>query len=220
MVAVSCDFTQRPMTASPFSRGAFCHSTCEGTNTKFALSVHTVAQSRAHDGVQALHSRAACPDDDEETPDVACGKSQTCFQRLRAFVTAKHHDLGGRAFVPMPPSNLLRVTARRLPLRAARRTCARRMSSSPHQPSRHAQFYTEFAAGMIPVAILGSAVYLGLRTWQQHLAHERFLEEAQAHVQQLEAEVTELRQQLQTAAIEPVTGKDASSSKKSSWWPW
>ncbi|KAI0370255.1 hypothetical protein BV20DRAFT_1043978 [Pilatotrama ljubarskyi] len=120
----------------------------------------------------------------------------------------------------MLPPALLRDTARRLPLRAVQCTSARRMSSSPHQPSRHAQFYTEFAAGMIPVAILGSAVYLGLRTWQQYLAHERFLEEAQAHVQQLEAEVTELRQQLRTAAVEPAPGKDKSSSRKSSWWPW
>ncbi|KAH9853742.1 hypothetical protein C2E23DRAFT_884408 [Lenzites betulinus] len=91
------------------------------------------------------------------------------------------------------------------------------MSSS--SSARHAQFYSEFAAGMIPVALLGSAVYMGLRTWQQHLAHELFLEEAQAHVQQLEAEVTALREQMRTEtgvqdAVESV------GSKKSRWWLW
>ncbi|KAI0676888.1 hypothetical protein C8Q78DRAFT_987421 [Trametes maxima] len=108
---------------------------------------------------------------------------------------------------------LLRGAARRLPLHASRRTPARRASSSTREPSRHAQFYTEFAVGMIPVAILGSAVYLGLRTWQQYLAHERFLEEAQAHVQRLEAES-------QTPAREAVAGGGASNDKKSSWWHW
>ncbi|KAI0637830.1 hypothetical protein C8Q77DRAFT_1153538 [Trametes polyzona] len=96
------------------------------------------------------------------------------------------------------------------------------MSSSARQPpSRHAQFYTEFAAGMIPVALLGSAVYMGLRTWQQHLAHERFLEEAQAHVQELEAEVTALRQQLQSSTGEQGSAQSVGSTgKKSTWWPW
>ncbi|KAI0650041.1 hypothetical protein C8Q79DRAFT_901468 [Trametes meyenii] len=113
---------------------------------------------------------------------------------------------------------LLRVAARRLPLHASRRTSARRASSSTREPSRHAQFYTEFAVGMIPVAILGSAVYLGLRTWQQYLAHERLLEEAQARVQQLEAEVTALRSQ--TTAREAVTSGGASNDNKSGWWRW
>ncbi|OJT13539.1 hypothetical protein TRAPUB_9893 [Trametes pubescens] len=61
----------------------------------------------------------------------------------------------------------------------------------------------------------------GLRTWQQYLAHERFLEEAQAHVQELEAEVTALRQQLQTGAHDDTAQSVGSSSgRKSSWWPW
>ncbi len=60
----------------------------------------------------------------------------------------------------MFPPALLRVSARRLPLYAVQRAGARRANSSARTPSRHAQFYTEFAAGMIPVAILGSAVYM------------------------------------------------------------
>ncbi|KAI0771885.1 hypothetical protein BD413DRAFT_612737 [Trametes elegans] len=93
------------------------------------------------------------------------------------------------------------------------------MSSSTRQPSRHAQFYTEFAAGMIPVAILGSVVYMGLRTWQQYLAHERFLEEAQVHVQELEAEVAALRQQARTTP-DSVASNATSDDNKKGWWPW
>ncbi|KAJ8469285.1 hypothetical protein ONZ51_g9098 [Trametes cubensis] len=120
----------------------------------------------------------------------------------------------------MLPSAFLRVSSRRLPLHAVQRARARRMSSSPREPSRHAQFYTEFAAGMIPVAILGSAVYLGLRTWQQYLAHERFLEEAQTRVQELETEVTTLREQLQNGAQASLSSTGLSTEKKSGWWPW
>ncbi|CDO74038.1 hypothetical protein BN946_scf185043.g88 [Trametes cinnabarina] len=120
----------------------------------------------------------------------------------------------------MLPSALLRVSSRRLPRHAIHPVSTRRASSSAREPSRHAQFYTEFAAGMIPVAILGSAVYLGLRTWQQYLAHERFLEEAQAHVQQLEAEVSALREQLQAAGHETPAGDAPASVKKSTWRFW
>lgn len=78
---------------------------------------------------------------------------------------------------------------------------------------------------MVPVALLGSAVYIGLRTWQQHLAQERFLEEAYAHVRQLEAEVTTLRQQLQSEsppdAQSPAQNTLASEAKnRSGWLPW
>ena len=140
--------------------------------------------------------------------------------------------------MPMLSSAFLRVSSRRLPLHAVQRVRARRMSSSPREPSRHAQFYTEFAAGMIPVAILGSAVYLvrptrplcnqahaqchfqGLRTWQQYLAHERFLEEAQTRVQELETEVTALREQLQNGAQASPSNTGLPNEKKSGWWPW
>ncbi|KAI0721854.1 hypothetical protein C8T65DRAFT_629402 [Cerioporus squamosus] len=114
---------------------------------------------------------------------------------------------------------------RKLPLcTAPRRVRARPLSSqaSPPTPSRHAQFYTDYVAGMIPVALLGSAVYIGLRTWQTHLAQERFLEEARAHVQHLEAEVTALRQELQTSETAASSAQHTSNEtkKRSGWWPW
>jgi len=46
---------------------------------------------------------------------------------------------------------------------------------------------------MIPVALLGSAVYLGLQLIREDLAHQKYLDEARAHVKELEAEVAELR---------------------------
>ncbi|TFK93891.1 hypothetical protein K466DRAFT_477823 [Polyporus arcularius HHB13444] len=125
------------------------------------------------------------------------------------------------------------VPPRKLP--ASRRVRARPLSSqaAPPTPSRHAQFYTDYVAGMIPVALLGSAVYIvrrlpspslthGLRTWQQYLAQERFLEEAHAHVQQLEAEVIALREQQKTS--EPSSSASSTppseTKKRSGWWPW
>ncbi|RDX53160.1 hypothetical protein OH76DRAFT_1399784 [Lentinus brumalis] len=124
-------------------------------------------------------------------------------------------------------SSSTRLCFRALPPRklpASRRVRARSLSSqaAPPTPSRHAQFHTDYVAGMIPVALLGSAVYIGLRTWQQYLAQERFLEEAHAHVQQLEAEVIALREQQQTSEpSSPASSTLPSETKKrSGWWPW
>ncbi|KAI0723352.1 hypothetical protein C8Q76DRAFT_722556 [Earliella scabrosa] len=127
----------------------------------------------------------------------------------------------------------IRLPSRRSPLAQSRTRAPSRAhvharplsSSASSQPprSRHAQFYTDYAAGMIPVALLGSAVYIGLRTWQQHLAHERFLDEAQVRVQELEAEVTALRQQVQSGGGEGAsqnTNSPAEPKKRAGWWPW
>ncbi|KAM5535660.1 hypothetical protein V8D89_010647 [Ganoderma adspersum] len=116
-----------------------------------------------------------------------------------------------------------RVTRSHTSTRAQTR---RPLSSQPQppQPSPHARFYTDYAAGMIPVALLGSAVYIGLRTWQQHLAQERFLEEAYTHVRQLEAEVIALRQNLQSEtspdAQSPGQNMPNGEKKWSGWLPW
>jgi len=48
---------------------------------------------------------------------------------------------------------------------------------------------------MIPVAILGSTIYMGLKLWQDKLAHEKHMEEAQARVRELETEVEVLREE-------------------------
>lgn len=63
----------------------------------------------------------------------------------------------------------------------------------------------------------------GLRTWQQHLAQERFLEEAYTHVRQLEAEVIALRQDLQSEAppdAQSPAQNTPNGKKRSGWLPW
>jgi len=58
--------------------------------------------------------------------------------------------------------------------------------------SPHAQFYSDLVPGMIPIALLGSALYLGLQLLQSRLSHEKYLDEERARVEQLEAEVDAL----------------------------
>ncbi|KAH9978042.1 hypothetical protein BGW80DRAFT_1285522 [Lactifluus volemus] len=65
-------------------------------------------------------------------------------------------------------------------------------TNSSHRPSRHAQFYSNLVPAMIPVALLGSAVYMGLQLLQTHLLHEKYLDEARARVEQLERDIDTL----------------------------
>lgn len=86
---------------------------------------------------------------------------------------------------------------------------------------------------MIPVALLGSAVYLvcthfsllhlfdlrvfvqGLQLTQVYLSHEKYLEEARARVRQLEEEVQSLQQERTRRRNQ---GVPSASQTKSSWW--
>jgi len=68
---------------------------------------------------------------------------------------------------------------------------------------------------MVPVFLLGSAVYLGLSLAQGTLAHEKYLEEARAHVKELEAEVVTLRAQATSSA-----SRDQNITSKRSWLGW
>ncbi|KAG1820356.1 uncharacterized protein BJ212DRAFT_1203319, partial [Suillus subaureus] len=64
--------------------------------------------------------------------------------------------------------------------------------------SAHSEWYASMLPGMIPVALLGSAVYLvssGLQLLQSQLDHEKFLDEARDQVRQLEAEVDRLQEE-------------------------
>jgi len=45
---------------------------------------------------------------------------------------------------------------------------------------------------MIPVALLGSAVYMGLHLLQTNLSHEKYLDEARGRVRELEQEIDAL----------------------------
>ncbi|THH08549.1 hypothetical protein EW146_g8954 [Bondarzewia mesenterica] len=66
---------------------------------------------------------------------------------------------------------------------------AQRLQQAQDKPASHAQFYSELVPGMIPIALLGSAVYIGLQLLQSRLSHEKYLEEALARVNALEAQV-------------------------------
>jgi len=74
---------------------------------------------------------------------------------------------------------------------------------------------------MIPVALLGSAVYMGLQLLQTHLSHEKYLDEARAHIEELEREIDALLFERRNTSISPppATGtKD--STTNTSWSRW
>ncbi|KAH9943082.1 uncharacterized protein BXZ73DRAFT_74126 [Epithele typhae] len=132
-----------------------------------------------------------------------------------------------RASTPRSPLAHLRRPRGALPacpLSTGTQTSPGAGARPPPPPSPHARFYSEYAAGMVPVALLGSVVYIGLRTWQQHLAHERFLVEAEAHVRELEAEVVALRHERDVVEARAASGGrgvmegDRQAGRR--WWHW
>ncbi|KAK7049669.1 hypothetical protein VNI00_005700 [Paramarasmius palmivorus] len=90
-------------------------------------------------------------------------------------------------------------------------------SEKPRTASPHAQWYRDIVPAMIPIFLLGSAVYLGLQLWQTRLSHEKYIHQARERVEQLEAQVQALTQQ----GDQPVSDGNASESvKQGSWWNW
>jgi len=67
---------------------------------------------------------------------------------------------------------------------------------------------------MIPVALLGSAVYLALQLTRESLAHEKYLDQERARVAELEAEVAQLRAKKQNSVV-PLSDKSTGS-----WFRW
>ncbi|KAG2158836.1 uncharacterized protein EDB93DRAFT_425504 [Suillus bovinus] len=110
-----------------------------------------------------------------------------------------------------PLMRLVRTQSLRVPQR-----WARGYSSTTEPRSAHSQWYASMLPGMIPVALLGSAVYLGLQLLRSQLDHEKFLDEAREQVRQLEEEVDRLQQEraLQRPAV------SSSPNPASKWWPW
>ncbi|KAG1780169.1 hypothetical protein EV702DRAFT_964483 [Suillus placidus] len=89
-------------------------------------------------------------------------------------------------------------------------------SSTTEPRSAHSEWYASMLPGMIPVALLGSAVYLGLQLLQSQLDHEKFLDEARDQVRQLEEEVDRLQE---ARALQP-SAISSSLNPASKWWPW
>ncbi|KIM68733.1 hypothetical protein SCLCIDRAFT_104856 [Scleroderma citrinum Foug A] len=76
------------------------------------------------------------------------------------------------------------------------------------QRARHAQWYSSMLPGMVPIALLGSAVYMALHLTQSKLAHEKFVDEANARIRALEEEVDRLQKDRHAVP------------SRSSWWRW
>ncbi|KAG9317191.1 hypothetical protein JVU11DRAFT_1384 [Chiua virens] len=74
----------------------------------------------------------------------------------------------------------------------------RAFSSKPR--SAHADFYSSLLPAMIPIALLGSAMYMGLHLVQSRLAHEKFLDEANERIRALEQQVDSLQKPPSTIA--------------------
>ncbi|KAH8106225.1 hypothetical protein BXZ70DRAFT_1004497 [Cristinia sonorae] len=93
--------------------------------------------------------------------------------------------------------------------------------STRPSPSPHAHFYSDLVPGMVPVALLGSAIYLGLRLFQSSLSHEKYLDEARARIDELEAQIDAIRTQQAQATPEPVSGTTSPELPTSRrWWLW
>ncbi|KAH9179959.1 hypothetical protein EDB89DRAFT_1924148 [Lactarius sanguifluus] len=95
------------------------------------------------------------------------------------------------------------VTRRRSSQLSTRRFAHR--GGDGHGPSRHAQFYSDLVPAMVPVALLGSAVYMGLQLLQTYLTHEKYLDEARARVQELEREIDALVLERRNPTSTPAT---------------
>lgn len=77
------------------------------------------------------------------------------------------------------------------------------------QRARHAQWYSSVLPGMVPIALLGSAVYMALHLAQSKLAHEKFIDEANARIRALEEEVARLQKD-----------RHAVPQSRNWWWRW
>jgi len=68
-----------------------------------------------------------------------------------------------------------------------------RRYSTEKPKSPHAQWYSDVLPAMLPIFLLGSAVYLGLQLAQTRLSHEKYMAEAQERVKILETQVDALQ---------------------------
>jgi len=76
---------------------------------------------------------------------------------------------------------------------------------------------------MIPIFLLGSAIYLGLQLAQVKLSHEEFMEQAAERVKALEAEVDALQEKRANASQSlTIASKPDNTNVRASrrWWWW
>jgi len=73
---------------------------------------------------------------------------------------------------------------------------------------------------MIPVFLLGSAVFLALQLTQLKLSHEKFMEESTNRVTELEAEINALQQKRATQLKLPTSEVIPTPNETPSQWRW
>jgi len=75
---------------------------------------------------------------------------------------------------------------------------------------------------MIPVALLGSAVYMGLQLLQTHLSHEKYLDEARARVEVMERDIDALllERRNTSPSREGATNAALGASTTGGWFGW
>jgi len=83
--------------------------------------------------------------------------------------------------------------------------------------SRHSEWYKDMVPGLIPIALLGSTVYLGLQLARAKLSHEKQVVEAQERVAQLETRLKHLESQTENVSVERVAPEEK-PTKESRWW--
>ncbi|KIY72945.1 hypothetical protein CYLTODRAFT_417457 [Cylindrobasidium torrendii FP15055 ss-10] len=97
----------------------------------------------------------------------------------------------------MSMSRAGRLSLPRSALRIGQRQYSLRPIDPPPPPpqakptSPHAQVYSSLLPSMIPIFLLGSAVYLSLELWRVRLEHEKYMYEAGERVAFLEAEIAD-----------------------------
>ncbi|KAH7887927.1 hypothetical protein F5I97DRAFT_1926334 [Phlebopus sp. FC_14] len=82
---------------------------------------------------------------------------------------------------------------------------------APRPRSAHGDWYASMLPAMIPIALLGSAIYMGLQLVQTRLAREKYLDEANARIRALEIQVNTLQHQRSSPSPPTPTRP---------WWKW
>jgi hypothetical protein len=133
--------------------------------------------------------------------------------------------------------NRLGSSVSRIRLRAGTGHAHRRQQTTSTDP-RHSEWYRDMIPGMIPIALLGSSVYMvrmlnsgcpsdgadrrglfyqGLQFARAKLSHEKQVVEAQERVSELEARLKHLESQIGNVSVERVVLEEK-PTKKSWWW--
>ncbi|KAJ3995192.1 hypothetical protein F5050DRAFT_1769192 [Lentinula boryana] len=92
-----------------------------------------------------------------------------------------------------------------------------RWYSTEKPKSPHAQWYSDVLPAMVPIFLLGSAVYLGLQLAQTRLSHEKYMTEARERAEILEAQIDALQRSRERDTEIPSPKSPSGNSKWRLW---